>query len=61
MAQDRLSQIAEELCRLFDQQIKMVSTCTFLNMTEAEIRDYQSRRARIDQLRTELASFEHRN
>ena len=61
MAENRLAQIATELCRLFDQQIRMIAERTFLGMTDEELSDYKSRRTRIDRLRVELASFEHRN
>jgi hypothetical protein len=59
--ENRLTQIADELCRLFDQQIKTISERALSDLTGQELIDYQSRRERIEQLRTELASFEGRN
>ncbi len=61
VAEDRLNQIAQELCRLFNQQIKTISKRTFSDMNEEELGDYDRRRMRIEQLRFELASLERMN
>jgi predicted DNA-binding protein with PD1-like motif len=52
--QDRLKQIAEELIRLYRRQLTLWVLGKIDNLNEADLRKYDRRQRRIEQLRREL-------
>jgi hypothetical protein len=52
--QDRLKQIAEEFIRLYRRQLTLWVLGKIDNLSEADLRKYDRRQRRIEQLRREL-------
>jgi hypothetical protein len=52
--QDHLKQIAEELIRLYSRQLTLWVLGKIDNLNEADLRKYDRRQRRIEQLRREL-------
>jgi hypothetical protein len=52
--QDRLKQIADELIRLYRRQLTLWVLGKIDNLNEADLRKYDRRQRRIEQLRREL-------
>jgi hypothetical protein len=52
-----LDQIADELCRLLQEQIETIVGRKFNDLTEGEQEVYGKRKARILELRAELQKF----
>lgn len=52
-----LEQIADELCRLLQEQVEVVAGRTFNDFTDEELAGYEKRKARLLVLRAELGKF----
>jgi hypothetical protein len=52
-----LDEIVRQLCRLLEEQVKMVAGRKFNDFTDLELAAYEKRKARILALRSELAKF----
>jgi len=54
MASSNLDQIRDELVNLFDQQLSILEDEVFGVVTESELREYESKKDRIENLYAQL-------
>ena len=52
-----LDQIVTELCRLLEEQVETVTGRKYNDLSEADLAEYERRKLRILQLRSELQKF----